>query len=98
MEISYSLKGVTETAIDFNNNGKIDNGSELIGDNQLLSNGELSKNGLEVLWDMDENKDGYLDSNDSAFSELKIWRDLNGNGKTELIFKRYFIVKRLCRQ
>ena len=25
MEISYSLKGVTETAIDFNNNGKIDN-------------------------------------------------------------------------
>ena len=24
-EISYSLKGVTETAIDFNNNGKIDN-------------------------------------------------------------------------
>ncbi|MEI3336508.1 MAG: calcium-binding protein [Clostridium sp.] len=68
---------------DLNNNGKIDNGSELIGDNQLLSNGELSKNGLEVLWDMDENKDGYLDSNDSAFSELKIWRDLNGNGKTD---------------
>lgn len=25
MEISYSLKGVTETAIDFNNNGRIDN-------------------------------------------------------------------------
>ena len=68
---------------DLNKNGKIDNGSELIGDNQLLSNGELSKNGLEVLLDMDKNKDGYLDSKDAAFSELKVWRDLNGNGKTD---------------
>ena len=68
---------------DIDNNGKIDNISELIGDKQLLSNGELSKNGLEVLKDMDTNKDGYLDANDDGFSSLKVWIDSNGNGLTD---------------
>ena len=68
---------------DLNNDGIINNGTELIGDNQLLSNGELSKNGLEVLQDLDKNKDGYLDENDEAFSTLKVWKDLNGNGVTD---------------
>jgi len=27
--------------------------------------------------------DGLLDANDQAFGELKIWKDANGNGKTE---------------
>ena len=68
---------------DLNGNGKVDNAGELIGENQLLSNGKLSKNGLEVLQDLDTNKDGYLDKNDLAYSELLVWRDLNGNGKVD---------------
>jgi Ca2+-binding RTX toxin-like protein len=68
---------------DLNNDGIINNRTELIGDKQLLSNGELSKNGLEVLQDLDKNKDGYLDENDEAFSTLKVWKDANGNGVTD---------------
>ena len=68
---------------DLNGNGKVDNAGELIGENQLLSNGKLSKNGLEVLQDLDTNKDGYLDKNDLAYSELLVWRDLNGNGRVD---------------
>lgn len=68
---------------DLNGNGIIDNGSELLGDGQTLSDGSISANGLEVLLDLDTNKDKVLDSKDEAFKTLKVWVDEDGDGITD---------------
>ena len=65
---------------DINGNGLIDNGTELFGDNTLLSNGSLATDGFAALRDLDSNVDGVIDANDVAFSELRVWRDLNQDG------------------
>jgi len=59
-------------AIDLNNNGKIDNGSELFG-NATMS-------GLAALATYDTNHDGVINSSDTQFSDLKVWRDLDRDG------------------
>ncbi|VVM17220.1 Alkaline phosphatase (EC [uncultured Gammaproteobacteria bacterium] len=68
---------------DKNNNGKIDDGSELFGNNTILSNGNKAANGFEALKDLDTNNDGKVDSQDSNFSSLKIWQDKNSDGKLD---------------
>ncbi len=65
---------------DLNNNGQIDDGSELFGDQTILSNGEKAANGFEALADLDSNHDGVFDGDDDAFGEIKVWQDLNQNG------------------
>lgn len=65
---------------DLNNNGQIDDGSELFGDQTILSNGEKAANGFEALADLDSNRDGVFDGDDEAFGEIKVWQDLNQNG------------------
>lgn len=68
---------------DKNNNGIIDNGSELFGNNTTLSSGKLADNGFSALADYDLNKDGKIDSSDSIYSQLRVWQDLNQNGISE---------------
>ena len=46
---------------DINNNGTIDNGTELFGNNSVLSSGENALNGFEALKELDSNKDGIVD-------------------------------------
>ena len=55
-------------ALDRNENGKIDNGSELFGDQHGASNGfdELSK--------FDDNQDGVINNLDTVFSRLRLFR------------------------
>lgn len=65
---------------DINGNGTIDNGTELFGNNSVLSSGEKAVNGFEALKDLDDNNDGIFDHNDKAWNEVKIWKDANGNG------------------
>lgn len=65
---------------DINNDGLINNGSELFGDNTKLSNGDNAENGFSALSDLDSNNDGRVDSSDEKFNELKIWKDINGDG------------------
>lgn len=65
---------------DINNNGSIDTGRELFGDNTVLSNGQKAKNAYEALADLDSNKDGVLNNQDAKYSELKIWQDANQDG------------------
>lgn len=66
--------------MDRNNNGMIDSGEELFGDQTILQDGAQSKNGYEALTELDQNKDGRIDENDEQFQSLKIWRDLNQDG------------------
>ncbi|MFA7061571.1 MAG: calcium-binding protein, partial [Pedobacter sp.] len=65
---------------DLNGNDTIDSGAELFGDNTLLANGAKAANGFIALRDIDSNGDGKIDANDTAFSQLKIWRDTNQDG------------------
>ena len=75
-------------AIDKNNNGIIDNGSELFG-NKSISNSAFSytnsslNNGFETLKSYDSNNDGIIDSQDAEFDKLLLWQDKNGNAITD---------------
>lgn len=70
-------------ALDVNGNQKIDNGSELFGDQFILSNGKRSEFGFEALSDFDENNDQLITEEDPVFQKLLIWIDKNHNGKSE---------------
>jgi hypothetical protein len=45
-----------------------------------MSNGMLATNGFEALTDLDSNNDGVINSNDTQFSDLRVWQDLNQDG------------------
>ncbi|MCL4537309.1 MAG: hypothetical protein M1610_06950 [Nitrospirae bacterium] len=66
--------------MDRNEDGVINDGKELFGDQTILSNGQKASNGFQALSELDENKDGKIDSNDAAFNQLKIWQDIDGDG------------------
>lgn len=66
--------------LDKNQNGQIENGSELFGNSTDLSSGQEATNGFLALADLDENKDGIIDSKDSAYSVLRVWHDTNSDG------------------
>jgi hypothetical protein len=68
---------------DVNANGTIDSGRELFGSETLLANGLKAANGFEALKGLDTNADGVIDANDTAFAELRVWKDADGNGRTD---------------
>ena len=62
-----------------NNNGQIDNGTELFGNNSVLSSGEKAANGFEALADLDSNGDNIFNNQDEAWNQVKVWQDHNTN-------------------
>lgn len=70
-------------AYDRNEDGIINDGRELFGDNTLLKNGEKALNGFEALAEFDSNLDGKIDNNDTDFSKLLVWMDSDKLGITE---------------
>ncbi|MDC7827620.1 calcium-binding protein, partial [Pseudomonas sp. BLCC-B13] len=66
--------------LDRNGNGSIDNGHELFGENTLLADGSKAKDGFEAMQAVDSNADGKLDASDAVWADLRVWRDLNGDG------------------
>jgi hypothetical protein len=64
-------------ALDRNNNGRIDDGSELFGD----QNG--APDGFAELRRYDSNRDGVLDVGDLIYQHLQVFRDVNRNGLTD---------------
>ncbi|MBI6562434.1 calcium-binding protein [Pseudomonas syringae] len=67
-------------ALDINNNGIIDNGSELFGVYTRLQDGSLAKDGFDALSSVDSNRDAIFDAQDLDFSKALVWRDLNSDG------------------
>lgn len=67
-------------ALDRNDNGVIDDGSELFGNFTVPG----ASNGFAALADIEVNTgDGYLDENDLLFPKLLLWVDRNHNGISE---------------
>lgn len=64
--------------LDANGNGVADDINELFGDSEGYANG------FEKLRQYDSNGDGVLDENDTMFANLRLWRDLNGDGVNQL--------------
>ncbi|MFZ5968303.1 MAG: calcium-binding protein, partial [Bacillota bacterium] len=69
---------------DINGNEIIDSGRELFGDNTLLKNGSKAVNGFAALSEYDDNKDGKINSSDEIFQQLKIWKDVNLDGISQV--------------
>ncbi len=79
-------------AFDRNGNGRIDDGTELFGNNTPAypdQRERLSKNGFEALKFLEgpdfgrSNGDMILDARDGVFGQLLLWNDANHNGISE---------------
>jgi hypothetical protein len=64
-------------ALDKNNDGIINTGNEIFGDQTIMKNGQKATSGFPALADYDDNKDGKIDSNDSIYSQLKVLKGDN---------------------
>ena len=62
-------------AIDQNGNGRIDDIEEVFGSGTV--------DGFTELAALDSNGDGTIDASDARFGDLRLWRDENGNGRSE---------------
>ena len=69
--------------LDKNNNGKIEGGTELFGNETELSTGGYANHGYEALADYDLNADGKIDSDDAIYNTLQLWQDSNSNGVSD---------------
>ena len=82
-------------ALDSNGDGEINDANELFGYGETYSargiglTSDLTgpsrldiryTSGFEKLGTFDQNEDGVINDQDAVFSELRVWRDLNGNG------------------
>lgn len=63
--ISFAGRGSGFLALDKNNDGKINDGSELFG--------TKSGDGFSDLASYDEDGNGWIDENDTVFSQLRVW-------------------------
>jgi VCBS repeat-containing protein len=68
---------------DVNNDGLINDASELFGNYTRNSDGSIAKGGYQALSYYDTNNDRVVDVNDTRFAELKLWIDANGDGITD---------------
>ena len=62
-------------ALDANNDGVINNIDEVFGN--------AEQDGFSELSAYDTNADGLIDAQDTVFADLKVWRDLDGDGNTD---------------
>ncbi|NDF50984.1 MAG: hypothetical protein EB116_13030, partial [Betaproteobacteria bacterium] len=70
-------------ARDLNQDGQINDGSELFGEATKLADGSTAKDGFEALASLDSNRDGKVDAADAAFGSLRIWSDADADGHTD---------------
>ena len=69
-------------AMDRNQDGQINDGSELFGSSTLLTDGSKAVDGYVALAALDSNQDGFISNSDTHFADLKVWVDANSDGLT----------------
>lgn len=74
-EINFVTGGSGFLALDRNSDGKINDGTELFG----ASTGD----GFAELSELDTDKNGWIDENDAAYADLRVWTK-SGSGKDQL--------------
>ncbi len=67
--------------IDRDGDGRISNGSELFG-NTTRCGAHVCPDGIAALEQHDANKDGRIDAKDAVWTKLRLWRDVNNDGKS----------------
>ncbi|WP_091459424.1 hypothetical protein [Giesbergeria anulus] len=67
---------------DLNGDNIINDGRELFGTATELPSGVTAVDGFAALRALDSNGDGSLTAEDAAFTELAVWKDIDGNGQT----------------
>jgi hypothetical protein len=70
-------------AMDRNDNGSIDDGSELFGSMTDLPDGHRAPNGFVALAALDDDGDGRITARDAAFGRLLVWRDANQDRRSQ---------------
>jgi hypothetical protein len=68
---------------DRNQDGVINDGSELFGSSTLLNDGTKALDGYQALAQFDSNSDGVVNQQDKDFNKLSVWTDRNSDGATE---------------
>ena len=75
---------------DRNNDGVINDGSELFGNNTVLSGDWKADHGFTALANLDENGDGVVDAKDSDWANLRVMRWIRpgfwGFGESRLVW------------
>lgn len=74
-QINGLKQGSGFLVFDRNNDGKINNGQEMFGPS--------SGNGFSELSALDDDRNGWIDENDSAYGQLQVWQSA-GNDQEEL--------------
>jgi hypothetical protein len=69
--------------MDRNQDGTINDGSELFGSSTVMPDGTKAVDGYQALAQLDSNHDGVIDSSDAQFAQLGVWVDGDADGKTD---------------
>ena len=76
--------------LDRNGNGTIDDGRELFGDptplngtGSLDATAGIASDGFAALTREDSNADGIVNATDTRWANLRVWRDLNQDGRSQ---------------
>ena len=68
---------------DINNDGIINDASELFGEETIKNDGSKASDGYDALAELDSINDGVINALDEQFDELRVWKDSNSDGITQ---------------